>query len=367
MAAMKAALLKEGIGNGVGWTLFGGEALLLPINDLEDLLQWSSARKAPVSVQTNGTILTPRHIALFLKHRVSVGMSLDGPDALNDAREAVDPKATRSTTALSERNLWKLLSAHISVSLIVTLTSVNAGDAAKVERLIEWIRKLKDAGLRAVNFHTLEPHGDVALALSQAWQIEVLTRLSVLHTNTFHVNPFNDIRKALLQQSGTNCIWNFCDPYTTPAVRGIDGSGASGNCGRTNKNGVGYAKADRAGHERQLALYLTPKEDGGCGGCRFFLACGGGNCPGEGENGDWRARTVHCETLTALFTHNERELFLNGQEPISMSLRRPALEAQRIAEWRSSVSGHSTFSNHEHGDKPHGDRAHGDHDDTPPV
>ena len=91
------------------------------------------------------------------------------------------------------------------------------------------------------------------------------------------------MRKSLLQESGANCVWNFCDPYTTPAVRGVDGQGTRGNCGRTNKDGVPYEKSAVAGHERQLALYLTPQEHGGCAECRFFVPCGGGSCPGEGE------------------------------------------------------------------------------------
>jgi hypothetical protein len=103
---------------------------------------------------------------------------------------------------------------------------------------------------------------------------------------------------------------------------------------------------------------------GGCGGCRFFLACGGGNCPGEGEGGDWRNRTVHCETLIALFEDLEDELFAQGKEPISMSLRRPALEAALIGKWTGRPSDSLSIGNQPHGDAPHGDVEHGDHTDA---
>lgn len=368
MDAMKAALLAEGIGGGTGWSLFGGEPLLLPINDFEELLRWSKERGAPVGVQTNGSLITGRHIELFKEYNVGVGFSIDGPGELNSARQARDPKATLATTEKSVANLHKLLAAGVSVSLIITLTRVNAGNGLKLQALIDWLLKLRDQGLRYVNLHMLEPHGDDALALSQDEQTAVMRALRRLLVGFTSVSPFNDMRNALLQDGSSNCIWNFCDPYTTPAVRGIDGQGTRGNCGRTNKDGVGYVKADTAGHERYLALYLAPMESGGCGGCRFFLACGGGNCPGEGEGGDWRAKTVHCETLTSLFIDIEHELFLNGQEPISMSLRRPLLEYQKLASW-AGLSG-AQPQNVPHGDLPHGDVAHGDaehgdHTDAP--
>ena len=63
------------------------------------------------------------------------------------------------------------------------------------------------------------------------------------------------------QDQSTTCVWNACDPYTTRAVQGIEGHGQRSNCGRTNKDGIDFVKADREGFERYLALYPRP-------GCR---------------------------------------------------------------------------------------------------
>ena len=360
--AMKAALLAEGVGKGVGFTLFGGESLLFPINDLTHMVEWAHSIGATVGVQTNGSLITDRHIELFKNYGVSVGVSIDGPGSLNDARQARDPLATAATTAKSISNLDRLLAEGIATSLIVTLTSINVGGGdnvvqdLKLNALIQWMLDLRDKGLRYVNLHTLEPHGK-DLTLTQERQIEVLRRLRRELVGFSHVSPFADMRKSLLQESGSNCIWNFCDPYTTNAVRGVDGQGQRGNCGRTNTDGVGYVKSDKAGNERQLALYLTPQEHGGCAECRFFVPCGGGSCPGEGIGGDWRMRTVHCETIKALMSDLEQELFLEGKEPISVSLRRPGVEAQLIAKWTGKPT---LVQNRPHGDSPHGDRPHGD-------
>jgi uncharacterized protein len=353
MEAMKAALLAEGVGNGTGWTLFGGEPLLMPIADIEALFAWSESVGAPVGVQTNGSLITQRHIDLFRQYSVSVGFSMDGPAELNDARQAMRADATPVVTGLSDGWLRRLLEEGVSVSLIVTLSSVNAGSGEKLERLTSWLLELRDRGLRYVNLHTLEPHG-ANLSLAPERQIWALRQLRRDLVGFARVSPFADMRQSLLQEQGAHCTFAFCDPYTTPAVRGIDGQGVRGNCGRTNA-GRPYVKSDTPGHERYLALYLTPMKQGGCGGCRFFLACGGGNCPGEGERGDWRGRTVHCETLLSLFEDIEAELFAEGREPISMSLRRPAREAQLLAQWAGLPIAA--------GDVEHGDVAHGDHTD----
>ena len=41
----------------------------------------------------------------------------------------------------------------------------------------------------------------------------------------------------------------------TGAVRGVEGNGQTSNCGRTNKDGIDFTKANTAGYERYLALY----------------------------------------------------------------------------------------------------------------
>jgi uncharacterized protein len=58
---MKAAVKKEG----GPFTLFGGEALLIPLADLESLWSWGLAEFGENAVQTNGSLITADHIRLF--------------------------------------------------------------------------------------------------------------------------------------------------------------------------------------------------------------------------------------------------------------------------------------------------------------
>ena len=133
---------------------------------------------------------------------------------------------------------------------------------------------------------------------------------------------FSDIRKMLLgQDDNTTCVWNACDPFTTRAVQGVEGHGQRSNCGRTNKDGIDFVKADREGFERYLALYHAPQDAGGCHDCRFFLMCKG-QCPGGSINGDWRNRSSKCDLWMALFERFEAELIAEGRTPLSISPHR---------------------------------------------
>jgi uncharacterized protein len=136
------------------------------------------------------------------------------------------------------------------------------------------------------------------------------------------------------QDSNVGCTWRACDPYTTEAVQGVEGNGQSSNCGRTNKEGIGFIKADTAGYERYLALYRTPQSQNGCAGCRFFLMCKG-QCPGTSIDGDWRNRTEHCEEWMHLFGVIERRMILAGKIPLTIQPIRFALEQRQIKAWES--------------------------------
>src|SRR5204862_2704932 len=130
------------------------------------------------------------------------------------------------------------------------------------------------------------------------------------------------------------CVWYACDPYTTRAVRGVEGRGQRSNCGRTNKDGIDFVKSPSEGFERYIALYHTPQEHGGCHGCRFFLMCKG-QCPGTSIDGDWRNRTEHCAVWKSLYEHCEKQMLDQGHKPLSLSPLRARVEKMLLACWAS--------------------------------
>lgn len=330
---MKEAIRAEG----GPFSLFGGEPLLLPIADLEALWSWGLAEYGSNSVQTNGTLITERHLQLFKQYKVQVGISVDGPGELNDVRWHHTLFKTRDSTARTQAAVERLCAAGIPPSLIITLHRNNA-TADKLPVLLDWVRYLVGLGVEWIRIHLLESESQeirLKYALSTTENIAALLAFYDLERQLprLHCDVFKDMRHMLLgQDSRTTCVWNACDPWTTRAVRGVEGNGQHSNCGRTNKDGIDFVKADREGLERYLALYHTPQEFGGCQGCRFFLMCKG-QCPGTALDGDWRNRSEHCEVWKTLYATFEAALVAEGREPLSLSPRRHQIEQAFLDAW----------------------------------
>lgn len=379
MDAMKKALTAEGH----RFAIFGGEPLLVPIADLEELWRWGMEKFGSNAVQTHGAEITEAHIELFQRYKVGVGMSVDGPEELNDARWAGSVERTRAATARTHSALHRLLAIGHVPSLIVTLHKLNAS-ADRLPKLLAWFQELAALGLRNINLHLLEvdaPGVRETLSLTVEENLTALLSCYKLQAEIpVAFNPLQDMVNLVLgDDKSATCTWHACDPYTTSAVHGVDGQGNRGNCGRTCKEGPFWVKADQAGYERYLSLYYTPQEFGGCQGCKWFSLCKG-NCPGEGPQGDWRGKTEHCQTLMELFAFLEKDLVSKGKKPFTLSADRQVVEQRMIAAWSKGQNlgivgalqnETTTVQNRPHGDSPHGDHndaakpvvAHGDHTD----
>ncbi len=329
--AIKAAVTREGS----AFSIFGGEPLLVPLRDLIDLWSWGLAKFGRNGIQTNGTLISDEHIAAFIEYNVHVGISIDGPGDLNVARWHRSPEKTALSTQATCTAIERLCAIGRPPSLIITLHRANA-TADRLPTLLEWIRKLAERGVRSMRAHILEvddPAVQSHYSLSDDENIaafRALARLESTLGDSLRLDVFNDMRDMLRgQDAAATCVWRGCDPYTTSAVRGIEAHGQRSNCGLTNKDGIDYVKADRAGNERQLALYHTPQEHGGCRDCRFFLVCKG-QCPGTSINGDWRNRSEHCGVWKALLSDVERDIVARGELPVTLRPDREILEERYI-------------------------------------
>ena len=376
MEAMKAAILEEG----GSFSLFGGEPLLVPLQDLEELWQFGLDHYGSNGIQTNGSLITDAHIEAFKRYKVHVGISIDGPGELNDVRWNKTLAQTREATAATELAIERLCAASIPPSLIITLHRGNA-TADKLPRMKQWMRELDGKGISSVRLHILESESEavsVKYALSTEENLAAFAYFHALETHLANVSfdIFRDMRNLIQgKDHNATCVWRACDPMTTSAVRGIEGFGQRSNCGRTNKDGIDFVKADQEGFERYIALYLTPQEDGGCQGCRFFLMCKG-QCPGTSEGGDWRFRTEHCDVWKGLYRQLEDELLDQGITPLTARPElRASVEQQHLEQWacgrnssmeyalqaltgngQTSVAQDPSHGDHlDHGDTPHGD------------
>lgn len=341
-----------------GFLVFGGEPLLASLQDLEQLWAFGLERYGRNGVQTSGRPITEAHLDLFRRYRVHVGFSIDGPGELNDARRAGSVAITRAASAHSEAMLRRCLADEIECSLIVTLHRLNAS-AERLPHLLGWFRDLDAAGLQYARLHLLELDGPgQRLALTSAENIDALFAAHALERDlgALRFDVFADVLAKLRDaEASATCIWNDCDPWTTPAVHGIEADGARGLCQRVHKDGKQWSPAAAPDRRiRQAVLWSTPQEAGGCNGCRFFLQCGG-QCPGTAIGGDWRRRSADCPTWFALLERVEAEMLARGEAPASLA---PDLESRIQARFAATAAGTP------HGDVPHGDVPHGDHTDV---
>src|SRR2546423_2943965 len=151
MEKMKASIEAEG----GPFSLFGGEPLLLPMKDLEELWAWGHEKYKKNMVQTNAVLITEEHIRLIRKYNVHVGVSVDGPGELNDLRWHGNLDTTRESSAKTQAAIEKLCGEGIPPSLIITLHRGNA-TAEKLPALLEWVRDLDHLGVRNIGLHLLE-------------------------------------------------------------------------------------------------------------------------------------------------------------------------------------------------------------------
>ncbi|MGG2362318.1 hypothetical protein ACE4Z5_25580, partial [Salmonella enterica] len=91
--------------------------LMMRFEDLEELFAWGFAQYGKASIQTNGVLIEDRHVELFRRYKVDIGISLDGPGALNDARWHKGLEKIRRATAAVESAIAKLCQAGLPVGL----------------------------------------------------------------------------------------------------------------------------------------------------------------------------------------------------------------------------------------------------------
>lgn len=333
MERMKDAVSREG----GPFTLFGGEPLLLPLADLEELLRWGQETFGRSGIQTNGILLNDEHLRLFRTYNVDVGVSIDGPAELNDLRWHATLEKTRRSTEQALANIERLCREWRHPGLIVTLHRINA-TADRLPRLQAWVRQMDALGIRSMRLHLLEVENEAvrqAYSLSDEENVRALLSFADLQPELTQLrfDVLDEMEQSLRgRDQHVSCVWRACDPYTTEAVHGVEGNGQASNCGRTNKDGIDFIKAERAHYERYLALYQTPQQDGGCQGCRFFLMCKG-QCPGTALHGDWRNRSELCGVWMQIFNHLEHTLLEREQMPLSLHPLRPRVEQHLLTQW----------------------------------
>ncbi|WP_327054022.1 radical SAM protein [Halomicrococcus gelatinilyticus] len=311
--------------------LHGGEPLLMANEDIDRLFGYMNEHwdRGP-SIQTNGSLIKDEHVDLFEKHGVNVGISCDGPPALNANRKARHggDDVTEEYSVRTNRAITRLVEADgTSVGIIVVLNEANAGTDEQLEKLLSWVDNLNRMGVTG-HFNPAIPYEDENVedvALDPERLTEVYERAAEWLVAEEHreFGPFDQHLDNLLGNGLGNCVNNKCDVSNAGAAQIIKGDGTTTGCGKTWNtfgDGTTFLQGDTAGNEygerterydvlRQLPGWTTDDEPdlGGCKGCRYWAVCQGG-CPSAGLNDDWRNRSIMCRAKYAAYETLEDHL-----------------------------------------------------------
>ena len=145
LAAVRDRLVEQAERQETGFAivLHGGEPLLLGFSELADLLRGLRARlsaeRHPISVQTNGALLSQRHLDLFAETRTSVSVSIDGPPEVNDlARVNHRGESTYAATLRGVRGL----ASHSESGFLFAGTLSVVQPAVDVGTVYEFLKQL---------------------------------------------------------------------------------------------------------------------------------------------------------------------------------------------------------------------------------
>lgn len=160
-----------------------GEPLILPISFYEQAFklqeQWNEKQvRISNAFQTNGTLITEKWCRFFQEHQVRVGISLDGPLEMHDARRL--DRAGRGTFERVMRGI-RLLEAHeIPYTVISVVTSESVREP---ERFWQFFSTLQPAslGLNPEEVEGVNKASSLSTAEDVALYKQFLTRLLELN------------------------------------------------------------------------------------------------------------------------------------------------------------------------------------------
>jgi uncharacterized protein len=277
--------------------LHGGEILNLPIDDLEFFFLESIKYVDRPTIQTSlGSPLTSEHVRVIKKYNCEIGISVDGPKELNILRGPRDPETNKKFQKTVYDNIRILKENDIKFGTLTILSKANASPD-KIGDLINWCVNNTNGGrFNPIFVPQHEKNSEISkYALSSSELTNALSRLlsATIKYSNFEFKLFDEIKNALLGDPRAGCVFNRCD-YLTTICQVVLPDGGISKCDRGFQDGYYYIS------EKEASVRWKMLEQTECKGCRYFVACTGG-CPAEARDGDFRSKTVNCESYYFMF------------------------------------------------------------------
>jgi uncharacterized protein len=222
----KAIAIAAGHDHGFHLQLTGGEPTLVPelIAQAVDLA-WRTGRCRSIGIQTNGIELPPPLLELFKAHRFQVGVSVDGPPAVQQQQ--------RGMAAETFRGLGILESAGIPFRITTVVTQVNAAMLDQLVLSVAGFSQARGIGLdllvrkgRSRNASTVLPAETQALKAGLQKMVETLDAV-----NAHRQTPIRLRESDLVSNTGSNSS-AFCHACLIQSMA-VNPMGELFPCGQT--------------------------------------------------------------------------------------------------------------------------------------
>ena len=285
--------------------LHGGEPMLWPDASFAELLSQVAMRREQgwnldVAIQTNLVQpIAPQLLALFREHRVSLGVSLDGPRELNDAVR-VD-KRGRGTYERVMANVEHML-ADGDGGLIGGFLAV-ANPSLPPAEFLAWVCSLpvpRVDVLWPIEFNWRHPPWPLGASRAYAaaprygtWYAELFRAWWALDDPGVTIRLFNNLLHvalggqghidALVNDSYNMFVVNTDGSYEYPDYLRVAGDGSACTPFHISTDGIAALAADPL---FARLLKLRDELPAKCAGCRRRLICGGGFLPGRSDAKD---------------------------------------------------------------------------------
>lgn len=269
--------------------LHGGEPLMLGARRLEYLL--AALRNVlppeyPISLQTNGILITEQILDLCSQHQVGISVSIDGPQAVND-KFRID-KQGNGTYQKILAGIDRLRNHRDSEFLYAGLLSV----IDPASNPVEVYDSLKALGSKSLDFlyrdgnHTNLPYGKESFASTEygEWLAQLLD-IYISDAEPVKIRFLDDILRIALGGLGTK--EGLGDNFYGIAIIETDGTISKNDTLKSNFSGADKfdkkwsIKSDRLSHifstpsfaEYYKLQHPTSKD---CNACDYLTICGGG-------------------------------------------------------------------------------------------
>lgn len=301
-------------GHKMSLTFHGGEPMMMGLETFERFAAIAAENLGPylagLSMQTNGTLVTDQWIELLHRHRVGMGVSLDGPSSIHDLVR-VD-HAGRGSHDRAVKGLLQLQESNLAATVLCVINPSHSG--------LEAFRHFRSLGITKMDFllpdasHDSKallyggcgptPVADYLIPIFDAWFAE--------NDPTVSIRIFEDLIKSILGGNPlTDCIGN---PLAAYLVIDTDGTIHLNDALKVCDQGVsesGLNIFDHSFNDLHLGspLFRQVVIEGvnlskTCQVCPEMVVCGGGYLPHRySRSNGFDNTSIWCRDLLKMIGH----------------------------------------------------------------